>query len=448
MAEALKVLFVEDDPAVRFGAIQALQLAGIEVEAFDAAETACRRLHPYFPGVLVTDVRLRGMSGLELLHHAVAIDAALPVILVTGHGDVAMAVQAMRAGAYDFIEKPFSSDYLVGAVQRALEKRQLTFEVEELRRKLEDRQGIESILIGQSRPIEELRRAIVKLGGPCPDVLIRGETGTGKELAAYCLHHWSRRRNGPFVAMNCGAIPDGLFESETFGHEAGAFTGAQKRRIGQIERAASGTLFLDEIESLPLAMQVKLLRSVQERQVQRLGSNEAIDVDVRIVAATKVDLAELCEQGKFRPDLYYRLDVVTLDLPPLSERREDIPLLFEHFVLQAAARYRCEAPVASAQLTRDLMAYGWPGNVRELRNVADRFVLGVLGRPFRIKDRDEALDKTFAAQLQEFERSVIVDELRRQQGNVAEASERLNMPKKTLYHKIRRHGIRTEWYRQ
>jgi two-component system C4-dicarboxylate transport response regulator DctD len=447
MAEALKVLFVEDDPAVRFGAVQALQLAGIEVEEFDSAEVACRRLHPYFPGVLITDVQMRGMSGLELLTHAVEVDAKLPVILITGHGDVAMAVQAMRAGAYDFIEKPFSSDYLVGVVERALEKRRLTFEVEELRAKLEDRQGIESILIGQSRPIEELRRTIIKLGTPCPDVLIQGETGTGKELAAYCLHHYSRRRDGPFVALNCGAIPESLFESETFGHEAGAFTGAQKRRIGQIERAAGGTLFLDEVESLPLAMQVKLLRAVQERQVQRLGSNEAIDVDVRIVAATKVDLAELYEQGRFRRDLYYRLNVMTLEIPLLSERREDIPLLFEHFVLQAATRYHCEAPVASAQLTRDLMMHSWPGNVRELRNVADRFVLGVLGRPFQVHDGEEVPDKGFAEQVQEFERSLIIDQLRRQHGNVAEASERLGMPKKTLYHKIQQYGIKAEWYR-
>ena len=286
------------------------------------------------------------MSGLELLTLAREIDPTLPVILVTGHGDIAMAVQAMKAGAYDFVEKPFSSDYFTGVVQRALEKRRLTFEVHELRRKLEDRQGIERVLIGNSAGIEDLRRTILKLGDSCPDVLIVGETGTGKELVARCLHEHSRVRDRRFVAVNCGAIPETMFESEVFGHEAGAFTGAQKRRIGKLEYAAGGTLLLDEVESLPLSMQVKLLRALQQRQVERLGSNDPIDVEVRVVASTKTDLAALCDEQKFRRDLYYRLNVVSLEIPPLRERREDIPILFEHFVLQAAQRYRREAPMA------------------------------------------------------------------------------------------------------
>ncbi len=446
-SDQLRVLFVEDDPAVRFGGQQALSLAGIDVEAFGSAEAVRPHLCPYLPGILVADVRLPGMSGLQLLDEVLSVDPSLPVILVTGHGDIAMAVQAMKSGAYDFIEKPFSSEYLVSSVQRALEKRRLTFEVDKLRRKLEDQRGIESILIGHSVLIENLRRAIMKLGDASPDIIITGETGTGKELVASCLHQYSRLRERNFVPLNCGAIPELIFESEIFGHEAGAFTGAQKRRIGKFEHAAGGTLFLDEIEAMPLSMQIKLLRALQERRIERLGSNDLLDVEVRIVAATKIELGQLVEQGKFRQDLYYRLDIVRLEVPPLRERREDIPLLFEHFVLQAAQRYRQPAPLAPEKLVRQLMTHSWPGNVRELRNIADRFVLGVLGPP-HLDAEDALATKGLADQVDEFERSIIVDQLRRRQGNVTAASEALGIPKKTLYDKIKRYELVPESFRR
>jgi two-component system, NtrC family, C4-dicarboxylate transport response regulator DctD len=446
MADELKVLFVEDDADVRFGGVQALSLAGIEVQAFETAEAALPHLHPYYPGVLVTDVKMRGMSGLELLGRAREIDPSLPIILVTGHGDVAMAVGAMKAGAYDFIEKPFSSDFLTTVVQRALEKRQLTLEVQELRRKLDDRRGIERVLIGTSAVMEKLRRFILTLSDPCPDVLIVGETGTGKELVARCLHQYSRLREGYFVAVNCGAIPDALFESEVFGHEPGAFTGAQKRRIGKMEHAKDGTLYLDEVESLPLSMQVKLLRAVQQRQIERLGSNDLVEVAVRIVASTKTDLQKLVEERAFRSDLYYRLDVVTLEVPPLRERREDIPLLFEHFLLEGAARYARDAPVVSGPFLNELMAHSWPGNVRELKNVADRFVLGVLGKSLG-SGEGKGASEALVDQVDNFERSVIVDRLRRSAGNVGVAADALGTPKKTLYDKLRKYGIPPESFR-
>jgi Response regulator containing CheY-like receiver, AAA-type ATPase, and DNA-binding domains len=443
LADELKVLLVEDDPAVRFGAAQALELAGLVVEAFETADTFRPHVHPHMPAVLVTDVRMKGMSGLELLDHVIGVDPDLPVIVVTGHGDVSMAVDAMRRGAYDFLEKPFASDQLVGTVQRALEKRRLTFEVQNLRRRLDDRQGIENVLIGGSRAMEQLRQMILALSDAAPDVLIFGETGTGKELVAQSLHDFSSRRTGNFVALNCGALPDTMIESELFGHEAGAFTGALKRRIGKIEHAAGGTVFLDEIESMPLMMQVKLLRAIQERSVERLGSNEPIDVDVRFVAATKIDLKTMSDEGKFRADLYYRLNVVRLDLAPLRERREDIPELFEHFTLQAAARYRREAPFPSPALMRSLIGHEWPGNIRELRNVADRFVLGVLGDQLGMgASRDSSMAaKSLAEQVDEFERSLIVEQLRRDRGNVAVSSDALSLPKKTLYDKIKKHNI-------
>jgi len=269
MFDGLKVLLVEDDPTVREGSEQALQLAGLDVLAFHSAELAYKLLTPDFPGIVVSDVRLPGMSGLELLQAVKTLDANLPVILVTGHGDITMAVHAMRTGAYDFIEKPYSSEQLVDVILRALETRRLTLEVHSLRRQLEDGGGIESRLLGNSVAMRDIRRLILDVANEPADVLIYGDTGTGKEMVARCLHDFSHRRKHNFVAVNCGAIPESIFESEVFGHEPGAFTGAAKRQVGKIEHADHGTFFLDEIESLPLSLQVKLLRVLQERYIER-----------------------------------------------------------------------------------------------------------------------------------------------------------------------------------
>ncbi|UEM22800.1 sigma-54 dependent transcriptional regulator [Skermanella mucosa] len=448
MQDTLTVLLVEDDTAVRAASIQTFQLAGIEAKGFGAAEPVRDMIHPDFPGVIVTDVRLPGMNGLALLDHAMRVDPKLPVVLITGHGDIAMAVDAMRVGAYDFIEKPFPTDRLVNSVQRALERRALTLEVETLRRKLSDREGIDSILLGQSPAIQEVRRVILQVADTAADVLILGETGTGKELVARCLHQFSRRREANFVAINCGAMPETMFESEIFGHESGAFTGASRQRIGRLEHADGGTLLLDEIESMPLALQVKLLRALQERVVERLGSNREIPIDIRIVAATKEDLSELSRQQRFRSDLYYRLNVISVTLPPLRERREDVPLLFEHFVLQAAARCRREAPVLSSAQRRQLMAYAWPGNVRELRNVADRFVLGVHGSPLDlVGDAASAEPPSFAEQVDAFERAVISEAMARHQGNIGAVSDSLKLPRKTLYDRLKRLNLPIETFR-
>jgi two-component system C4-dicarboxylate transport response regulator DctD len=447
MFDGVKVLLVEDDPAVRMGGEEALQLAGFEVESYESAERVRNRITPGCPSVIVCDVKLPGMDGLALLRYAVSADTQLPVILVTGHGDISMAVQAMRDGAYDFIEKPFASEKLVEVVQRALEKRQLTLEVQALRRKLENRQGIEATLLGRSPTIEAIRQAILDLADTEADILLDGETGTGKELVARALHEHSRRAGAHFVALNCGGLPETLFDSELFGHEAGAFTGAAKRRIGKLEYANGGTLFLDEIDSMPPSMQVKLLRFLQEHVIERLGSNEPIRIDCRIVAASQGHLKELMAQNKFRTDLYYRLSVVVFELPPLRERREDIPLLFEHFVLQAAQRYGREAPIMSATQILDLMSYPWPGNVRELRNVADRFVLGALGRTVGMTRFQKPERLSLAEQVEQFERAMIEDELRRHRGNTAIASEALGVPKTTLYDKMRRFHLAAEDFR-
>ena len=441
MNDPLQVLLIEDDPDVRLGCEQALQLEDIAVSGVASAEQAQRRIGRDFAGVVVSDIRLPGMDGMALLKALRLIDPELPVVLITGHGDVSLAVQAMKDGAHDFIEKPFSPDLLVEVVRRALDKRRLTLELRQLKARLASRDRLEAQLIGRSPAMARVRQLVADLGNSAADILIQGETGSGKELVARCLHEAGPRRSGHFVAINCGGLPEALFESEIFGHEAGAYTGAGKRRIGKIEYASGGTLFLDEIESMPIALQIKLLRVLQERSLERLGSNTLIPVDCRVVAATKADLKALSDQGRFRADLYYRLSVVTLALPPLRERREDIPLLFEHFLLQAAARHQRPLPAADPTRQGRLLAYDWPGNVRELRNVADRCVLGIAAGAPPFSDEVPAGPRPLAAAVEEFERALIAEALGRHAGSLARTAEALGMAKTTLHDKIRKYRL-------
>ena len=441
MTETLKVLIVEDDPDVRLGCEQALQLEGIATDSVDSAEAARKRIGKDFRGIVVSDIRLPRMDGMTFLREILTLDPELPVVLITGHGDISMAVQAMKDGAQDFIQKPFPPEYLVEVVRRALEKRQLILENRELRHRLEGRDQIEARLIGDSNGMKRVRQLIGGLSDSAADLLIQGETGTGKELVARCLHEASTRRKGNFVAINCGGLPETLFESEIFGHEAGAYTGAAKRRIGKIEHANGGTLFLDEIETMPIPMQIKLLRVLQERSLERLGSNTSIPIDCRVIAATKEDLLKRSEDGTFRSDLYYRLSVATVTLPALRERREDIPLLFQHFLLQAAARHGRPVPPNDPVRVNTLLGYRWPGNVRELRNVADRCVLGIEASapPFgnEIDDKPRPLSETVEA----FERALIADALKRLGGSLARSAEALGIPKTTLHDKIKKYGL-------
>ena len=441
MNAPLKVLIIEDDPDVRLGCEQALQLEGIATNGVDSAEKAKPLIGKDFRGVIVSDIRLPRMDGLAFLREVLAVDPQLPVILITGHGDVSMAVQAMKDGAHDFLQKPFSPDHLVGVVRRALEKRQLTLEMRNLRNRLDGRDRIESRLIGDSSAMIRVRRLIGELADSAADVLIQGETGTGKELVARCLHEASARRKGNFVAINCGGLPETLFESEIFGHEAGAFTGVSKRRIGKIEHANGGTLFLDEIETMPQPMQIKLLRVLQERTLERLGSNTPIPIDCRIVAATKEDLRGLADRNLFRADLYYRLGVATLAIPPLRERREDIPLLFQHFLLQAAARHERPVPDIDAGRMQRLVGYTWPGNVRELRNVADRCVLGIESGAPPFGDDSDSPRRPLSESVEAFERALIADALRNHSGSLARSAEALAIAKTTLHDKIKKYGL-------
>jgi DNA-binding NtrC family response regulator len=446
MPDRPAVLYVEDDPTVRLGSTQVLQLAGFDVRALGSAEQAVTYLTPGFRGVLVTDVKLPAMSGLQLLERAQYIDKDMPVILVTGHGDISMAVQAMRMGAYDFMEKPFSAERLTEVVRRAIEKRSLILEVDSLRTRLSGLESIEAKLIGRSSAMSELRRVILDIASTNADVLITGETGTGKELVARCLHDYGKRKGGAFAALNCGGMPDTQFESEVFGHEAGSFPGAAQRRIGKVEHAAGGTLFLDEIENMPHNLQLKLLRTLQERHFERLGSNELLPMDCRVIAATKEDLHKPSPGLSFRSDLYYRLSVVVLTMPPLRDRREDISALLHHFLLQAALRYERPVPEVSSLQMQELVAHPWPGNVRELRNAADRMVLGLPSRETAERSAvrsGHALDEQVAL----FERCLIQEALTTSGGRAATASELLGIPKKTLYDKLKRHGLSAEEFR-
>jgi two-component system C4-dicarboxylate transport response regulator DctD len=433
-----EAILIEDEQALRMAAAQTLELGGFNVHAFGSVEEAQRWLQPGFSGVVVTDVRLPGRSGLELLSEVVALDPDLPVIVVTGHGDVSMAVEAMRAGAYDFIEKPFASERLLETARRAQEKRRLVLENQRLKAAWMSHPDMPS-LIGQSHAIERIRTLIRSVGPTNADILINGQTGTGKEVVARQLHVASGRK-GPFVAINCGALPESVFESEIFGHEAGAFTSAQKRRIGKLEYANGGTIFLDEIETMPLSLQVKLLRVLQERRLERLGGNDPINIDCRVIAASKADLVQASAEGRFREDLYYRIGVVSIDLPRLAERREDIPLLLTHFVRGAVIRYQRPVPQWTSLQMAGWQARDWPGNVRELRNFADRLVLGV-AEPATALNVGGVTADTLPQRVDAYEKALISEALASHDGNVANTAEALGVPKKTLYDKLKKYQL-------
>ncbi|MCF2134339.1 MULTISPECIES: sigma-54-dependent transcriptional regulator [Mycetohabitans] len=446
MTHGLQVLFIEDDELVRRANVQSLMLGGFDVTGYPSVEAALDAMHAAgagVPGAIVTDVRLPGASGLELLSLMRERAPDVPVIVVTGHGDISMAVQAMRDGAYDFIEKPFSSERLADAVRRALERRALQLENRALRRELAAQRPGTVHIIGTSAAIEQVRTMIANVAPTDAAVLINGETGTGKELIARALHEQSARRDQPFVAINCAALPEPMFESEMFGHEQGAFTGATRRRVGKLEYASGGTLFLDEVESMPLALQAKLLRVLQDGVLERLGSNTPVHSDVRIIAAAKGDMNQHVAAGTFRRDLLYRLNVVTIALPPLNERREDIVPLFEHFVLDAAVRYQRPAHVLTDAQRHALMQQDWPGNARELRNAADRFVLGIGLDDMQHATRPDNDAQPLKERVEQFERALIAQALEAHGGAVSTAAEHLQVGKATLYEKIKRYGLAT-----
>lgn len=437
------VALVEDDADFREALVERLTLEGLDVRAFASAEAGLKAIEPDFPGVVVTDLRMPHMDGRQLLDRLQAQDPALPVILITGHGDVGDAVAAMRAGAYDFVAKPFPFERLMDSLRRALEKRALVLDNRRLAA-LAAEDAVETPLMGDSAAIRQLRATLAQIADARMDVLIEGETGVGKESVARTLHNAGRRRLHPFVAVNCGALPDGLIESEMFGHELGAFAGALRRRVGHVERAHNGSLFLDQIESMPLDVQVKMLRVVEEREVHPIGANEPRVLDLRILASARGDLGQAVADGAFREDLYYRLNVVRLRVPPLRERREDIPLLFARLLDRAGADLG-ERPAVGDRVRRRLLEHDWPGNVRELAHYAQRVAHGLEDEAPARAPADDGLG--LADRVARFEAEVLRDTLQACAGDIAAVLERLRLPRKTLYDKLARHGLRASDYR-
>lgn len=442
-----RILFVDDEKHLRLSAEQTLQLESLEVESFAEASKALAHIARDFPGILVTDIRMPGIDGLSLMTKALDIDPELPVILVTGHGDIELAVRSMRDGAFDFLEKPYEPARLVSAVRRALDKRRLTLENRALRAQVSRRDVIEARLSGRSDIMVRLRSQIRAIAATDADVLIQGATGTGKEVAARALHSASARRDSPFVHINCAALPTDLIESELFGHEAAAIPGTTRARYGKFEYARGGTVFLDEVESMARPVQAKLLTAIQNRTITRLGSNDPIELDVRFIASSKRDLEAAALAGEFRPDLLYRLNVVTIRMPELDQRREDIPLLFTQLVGEAAARYKRPSAEISSNVLNAVAARAWPGNVRELRNAAERFALGLeleLGEKFDSADTH----RTLAERMSEHERALIAACLAAHGGSLKETYEALGVSRKALYEKMQKYGLSREAFKE
>ncbi|MFL0864082.1 sigma-54-dependent transcriptional regulator [Vibrio parahaemolyticus] len=440
------IALIEDDDIVRQATSQWLQLAGFHVEAFSTGDAGKAAILSQEFDAVVSDVRLPDSDGLSILESLIDHHIQTPVILITGHGDVDMAVSALQKGAFDFIEKPFQPERLSQRVTEAVETYRAQTSTQDRQEYLASVSGLEEVLIGRSRVMQQLREQVAKLARIDTNVIIYGETGCGKELVATSLHKESQRKLHRFVPINCGAIPENLFESELFGHEPGAFTGASKRRIGKLEYADKGTLFFDEIESMPLSMQVKVLRSLQEHTVERVGGNQQINVDLRVIAAAKEDLND---HEEFRQDLYYRLNVAQIYLPPLREREEDALILFEHFALQTNSDSR---PLSDADRNA-VLSYAWPGNVRELRNVAMRFALDdtvsvmeiLSSRPSSTTEETQA-GVPLMIQLHNFERKVLHDSLVRHQGRINEVMQELDLPRRTLNQKMQKFGLNRSDY--
>jgi len=429
------ILFVDDDAAMREANVQTLELAGIPVRAFASAQAALGAIRSDFDGAIVTDIRMPGMDGLQFFERIRSIDSEIPVILITGHGDVPMAVRALQDGAFDFLAKPFAAGHLAASAGKALAARALVLDNRRLRAAEATR--VESPLIGDSPAMVRLRETIAQVARADIDVLIEGETGTGKELVAAMLHRGSPRSARAFVAVNCAAVPEAHAEIELLGHAADAVPGARFARTGRIEASNRGTLFLDDIDGMPLAVQSRLLRVIEEREVLPLGEERPIPLDLRVIASVKPGLEALIERGEFRRDLYFRLNVVRLSLPPLRDRRADIPMLFAAFVQEASAQAgRGDFRITDA-IRRHLISHDWPGNVRELRNFAFSAVLGLTEPGLWESDAQEGL----VHRVRSYEEMLLREALQAANGRVDRALQLLQLPRKTLYDKMKRAGI-------
>jgi DNA-binding NtrC family response regulator len=456
MADTQKhLLIVDDEGALRSAIAERLADHGFVVEQASSGEEAIGRLADFAFDILITDLRLPGISGRDVLHAALERYPDIIAIVITGFGTVKDAVDAIKQGATDFVTKPFQFDALLHVVTSALEQRRLKSENAYLRSQLEERYRIDG-LVGRSSVMRDLFQLLETVASTSSTVLITGETGTGKELAARAIHHNSARRAGRFVALNCSAIPETLLEAELFGHVRGAFTGAIGTRQGRVEQAHKGTLFLDEVGTMSPALQAKLLRVLQEREFERVGDSHTIKIDVRVIAATHSDLGRMVAEGTFREDLFYRLNVLPVQLPPLRDRREDIPLLAQHFLQRLAADTGRGPLTVSQEAMRRLMAHRWPGNVRQLENTLERALAFSQGRPHidvadlppelqddgvRIENAEPWLPEDgidFERYIEGIELSLIRRSLERTHGNKRQAARLLNLKRTTLIEKLKR----------
>jgi DNA-binding NtrC family response regulator len=461
-ATVQRILIVDDEPDMTENCRRILDAAGYRCLTTSDALEALRLLASEHPDLLLTDLRMPEMDGMEMLRRAREIDPQMPVVLLTAHASLESAVAAVKAGAFDYLAKPFSIDQLNLAVERALTRRRLEQENLHLREQLRGIYGFESI-IGRSSALQQALDLVRKAARSDANMLVLGESGTGKELVARAIHANSPRAAGPFVPVDCASLPEHLLESELFGHEKGAFTGATAAKPGLIETAHRGTLFLDEIGELPQALQVKLLRALQERQIRRVGGTRQIDVDIRVVCATNRDLQALVKASKFREDLYYRINVIDIALPPLRERQDDIELLATSFLRKYARRGEAALKGFEPEAMVALEMYPWPGNVRELQNVIERACALAEGEMITLADLPMhlrtvgplpeypppvgvtsrlTLKEAKERWVGELEAAYVADLLRREGGNVSQAARKAGIDRKTLHRLLNKHSIR------
>ncbi len=452
----IRVLVVDDDAPFQGLLMDALTGLGYEVETASTAEEGIEKARAGDFALALHDVKLPGMSGVDALPHLAEVAPGMDVIVMTGYASKGSGVEAMKRGAYDYFTKPFSISEMDVVIRRALEKRKLEQELETLRRNLRTDSPLENI-IGQSQPMQQVKERIARVAELDTDVLVVGETGTGKELVSDTIHALSHRASGPFVKLNCAAIPESLLESELFGHEKGAFTGANAVKKGKFEQARGGTILLDEIGDMPLHLQPKLLRAVEQKQVERLGGMAPITFDVRIIAATNQELEKRVAEGEFRSDLYYRLHIATIALPALRERIDDLPLLAEQFIVRANRRLGTDIAGISPEAMGIMMAYDWPGNVRQLANAVERAAIFCKGSHITPAEVDLAFSRavpqgetpgapvalepgtTLKQAMQDYERMLIGEAMTRAAGVQTEAAALLGISPKNLWNKIRKH---------
>ncbi len=445
------VLLVDDEKSVRSTLTLLLKKAGYRVEGADSGYAAVEKIKTQFFDLVITDLKMKSMDGLEVLRVAKDTNALTEVVVMTAYGTVESGVEAMKLGAYDYIQKPFDTDEFLILVANALERKELYTKVEQLQDELKEKYRLENI-VGKSNEMMEVFYLVFRVAPTDSTVLISGESGTGKELIAKAIHLNSRRKNRSFITINCGALPENIQESELFGHVRGAFTGAIRDKRGLFQEANGGTLFLDEVGETALSTQVKILRFLQDGEIRRVGENDPINVDVRLLAATNQDLEKAIEEGRFREDLYYRLNVIPVHLPPLRKRRDDIPLLLDYFFEKYTSLAKKKIASVSPDAMKILTGYDWPGNVRELENAVERAVIlakqnvimpedlpsSIHAMKRRIPEPEEDLgDRT----LEELEKIHILKTLEKQAWNQKKASEILGISTTTLWRKLKAYGI-------